>query len=65
MPSATDLYFQAEDNRLEMQHLGNAELRIIPSDWGHRAGMPVTHAVDDAFIEAALKNLLDAPAGSI
>ena len=63
MPSATDLYFQVEDNRLEIQHLKNAELRIIPSVWGHRAGMPVTHAVDDAFIEAALKLLLDAPAG--
>ena len=63
MPSATDLYFQVEDNRLEIQHLKNAELCIIPSVWGHRAGMPVTHAVDDAFIEAALKLLLDAPAG--
>jgi homoserine O-acetyltransferase len=63
MPSATDLYFQVEDNRLEMQHLRNAELRIIPSNWGHRAGMPATHAVDDAFLDAALKSLLDAPAG--
>lgn len=64
MPSATDLYFQVEDNRLEMAHLRNAELRVIPSDWGHRAGMPVTHPVDDGFIETALKSLLQAPAGA-
>ena len=40
MPSSTDLYFQVEDNRREVAAMCNAELRVIPSDWGHRAGMP-------------------------
>jgi hypothetical protein len=34
MPSATDLYFQVEDNRLEAVRMRNAELRIIDSSWG-------------------------------
>jgi homoserine O-acetyltransferase len=63
MPSATDLYFQVEDNRLEVARMRNAELRIIDSNWGHRAGMPVNNPVDDAFIEASLRSLLEAPAG--
>ncbi len=63
MPSATDLYFQVEDNRLEVAQMRNATLRVIPSDWGHRAGMPVQHPEDDRFIEAGLRELLDAPAG--
>ena len=36
----------------------NAELRVIPSDWWHRAGMPVTTPVDAQFIDAALIELL-------
>ena len=58
MPSATDLYFQVEDNRREVATMPHAELRVIPSDWGHRAGMPVNNPVDCAFIEAALRELL-------
>jgi len=58
MPSATDLYFQVEDNRREVAAMPHAELRVIPSDWGHRAGMPVNNPVDCAFIEAALRELL-------
>ena len=38
MPSRTDLYFPPEDNELEVSQMPNAELRIIPSDWGHMAG---------------------------
>ena len=63
MPGATDLYFQVEDNRREVAQMRNAELLVIPSDWGHRAGMPSNSPVDDCFIEAALQALLDAPAG--
>jgi homoserine O-acetyltransferase len=63
MPGATDLYFQVEDNRREVAQMRNAELLVIPSDWGHRAGMPSNSPVDDRFIEAALQALLDAPAG--
>ena len=62
MPSATDLYFQVEDNRLEVAMMKHAELRVIPSDWGHRAGMPVSNLQDLRFIDSALAELLAAPA---
>lgn len=58
MPGATDLYFQVEDSRREVAQMRNAELRVIPSDWGHRAGMPVQNPVDAQFIDAALIELL-------
>ena len=61
MPGDQDLYFQVEDNRLEMQHLGNAELAPIPSAWGHRAGNPMHQRADRAFIEAHVRALLAAP----
>jgi homoserine O-acetyltransferase len=39
----------------------NAELRVIESIWGHRAGNPAAgNPEDDAFIQAALKELLEA-----
>jgi homoserine O-acetyltransferase len=63
MPGATDLYFQVEDNRREVACMRHAELRVIPSDWGHRAGMPAHNPDDARFIDAALGALLDAPAG--
>ena len=58
MPGDHDLYFQVDDNRIEMQHLRNAELQAIPSIWGHRAGNPVDQPDDRAFIEARVKELL-------
>lgn len=57
MPCQTDLYFPPEDSLIEVAHLPNAELRIIPSIWGHMAGSGINP--DDAtFIDAALKDLL-------
>lgn len=58
MPSETDLYFRVEDNRRELQHLANAELRPMPSIWGHRAGNPTDNADDEAFIRQAVRDLL-------
>jgi len=58
MPSTSDLYFQVEDNRLEVAQMRNARLLPIPSDWGHRAGMPAFNPEDDRFINDALKALL-------
>ena len=57
MPSATDLYFRVRDNELEVQHMSNAELRPIPSSWGHAAGRG-TNTPDNQFIDEALKELL-------
>lgn len=58
MPGDQDLYFQVEDNRLELQHLRDAELKPIPSAWGHRAGNPLNQPDDRAFIDTHVKALL-------
>ena len=58
MPGDHDLYFQVDDNRLEMRHLRRAELKPIPSVWGHRAGNPAFQPEDRAFIETNVKALL-------
>jgi homoserine O-acetyltransferase len=57
MPSETDLYFRVRDNELEVAHMPDAELRPIPSTWGHAAGRG-TNPPDNRFIDAALKELL-------
>ncbi len=57
MPGATDLYFRVRDNELEVGHMPNAELRPIPSTWGHAAGRG-TNPADNAFIDRALSELL-------
>ena len=46
MPCETDLYFTVEDNRREVARMPHAELRPIPSIWGHRAGNPVLNPED-------------------
>ncbi len=57
MPGKTDLYFPPEDNAYEVDHMPNAELRVIPSDWGHYAGSG-RDPDDLKFIDEALKELL-------
>ena len=57
MPSETDLYFRVRDNEIEVSQMPNAELRPIPSIWGHAAGRGA-NPVDNAFIDAALRELL-------
>jgi homoserine O-acetyltransferase/O-succinyltransferase len=58
MPSETDLYFTVEDNRCEVARMPHAELRPIPSIWGHRAGNPALNPADAAFIDKAVIELL-------
>jgi homoserine O-acetyltransferase len=58
MPGETDLYFRVEDNRREVAQMPNAELRPIPSIWGHRAGNPRTNPEDMAFLQQAVRELL-------
>jgi len=58
LPSATDLYFRVADNEAEQQHLAHAELQVIPSIWGHRAGNPSANPVDEAFLAAAVHRWL-------
>ncbi|HEY1794862.1 MAG TPA: alpha/beta fold hydrolase [Stellaceae bacterium] len=58
MPCETDLYFTVEDNRREVAQMPRAELRPIPSIWGHRAGNPVLSPADAKFIGDATRELL-------
>lgn len=58
MPSQTDLYFPPEDSALEVQHMPNATLQVIPSVWGHFAGGLGVNPADVTFIDARLRELL-------
>ena len=51
------VYFRVQDNVIETEQMPNAELRPIPSIWGHAAGLGVNPA-DNSFIDAALLELL-------
>ncbi len=55
MPGETDLYFRVADNAAELPYLAHAELRPIPSIWGHRAGNPASNSVDARFIRDAVQ----------
>ena len=58
MPCATDLYFPSQDSEIEVAQMPNAELRVIPSEIGHLAGLPRMDREADKFIENALSELL-------
>lgn len=57
MPCETDLYFPVADSAAEVASLPDAELRPIPSIWGHMAASGL-NPVDAAFIDGQLKALL-------
>ncbi|MEA2407182.1 MAG: homoserine O-acetyltransferase/O-succinyltransferase [Thermoleophilaceae bacterium] len=57
MPGATDLYFHADDSEYEVRHMRRAELRPIPSIWGHYAGGGRDPEAT-AFIDDCLRELL-------
>lgn len=57
IPGATDLYFPPEDSAFEVALMKRAELRPIPSIWGHYAGGSANPS-DVAFVEIALRELL-------
>ncbi|MCP3387784.1 alpha/beta fold hydrolase [Bradyrhizobium sp. CCGB12] len=59
MPCRTDQYFLVADSEREVQLIADAELRVIESDWGHRAGTGGTDPVDIAFIERAVTDVLE------
>ncbi len=58
LPVDTDAYFHPDDNRLEVQHLANGELRVLESPWGHIAGGPDRNPEISAQIDAAIRELL-------
>jgi len=57
LPAEKDLYFPPEDEAWAVEHIPNAELRVIPGVWGHFAGGGA-NPVDTAYIDNALKDLL-------
>jgi homoserine O-acetyltransferase len=57
MPASTDLYFRVRDNECEVLHMRRAELRPIPTIWGHAAGRGL-NPPDNAFIDQALRDAL-------
>jgi len=59
LPGETDLYFRVADNVAELPHLAHAELRPIPSVWGHRAGNPVQSQADQAFLRDVVRRWLE------
>jgi homoserine O-acetyltransferase/O-succinyltransferase len=54
MPGETDLYFRVADNAAELPYLAHAELRPIPSIWGHRAGNPQPNPADARYLKDAV-----------
>ncbi len=58
MPSRTDTYFPPEDSEIEVRHMPHAQLRVIPSDWGHAAGAGV-NPIDNEFIARAIREILE------
>ena len=58
MPGQYDTYFPPVDSEYEASKIPNAECRVIPSIWGHRAGSPGSDPVDIAFLDQAIRDLL-------
>jgi homoserine O-acetyltransferase len=58
MPASTDLYFPPEDSEYEVEHMLNAELRVVKTVWGHFAGGPGTSPEDIEVLERNLGELL-------
>lgn len=57
MPASGDLLFPESDIAGQVRHMVNAEVRPIPSNWGHLAGFGA-NPPDNAFVDAALAELL-------
>jgi homoserine O-acetyltransferase len=57
MPATTDLYFRVRDNEIEVANMPRAELRPIPTIWGHAAGRGLNPA-DNAFIDQGIRDAL-------
>jgi len=55
VPPATDAYFPPVDNENEAKHIPHAEIRPIPTIWGHMSPM---NPEDQPFIDRALADAL-------
>ncbi|MEU2347865.1 alpha/beta fold hydrolase [Modestobacter sp. NPDC049651] len=61
LPGKTDLYFPPEDEEWASQFIADGEVRVIPSIYGHFAGLG-NNPADNEFVDRALKDLLARPA---
>jgi len=55
---ADDLYFRAEDNQIEIEHIRNGELRIYHSPWGHCVASPGNSPEFEHYLDQAISELL-------
>ena len=53
-----DLYFPPEDNQIEIEHIGNGELRIYHSPWGHCVASPGNDPEFQKYLDQAIAELL-------
>ncbi len=60
MPTRTDQIFPLTDFRDLAANMKNAELMVLDSVWGHRAGAPNSDPKDIALVDKAIKRLLGA-----
>jgi len=58
MPSRTDMYFPPEDSANAVACMPRAELRVLDSVWGHRAGSAGSDPRDITQIDRAIRDLL-------
>ncbi|MFC5648549.1 alpha/beta fold hydrolase [Paenibacillus solisilvae] len=58
LPGQTDLYFPVEDIQYEAKFIPNAQVRVIPSIYGHYAGRGLNKS-DADFVDQAIKDLLN------
>jgi homoserine O-acetyltransferase len=53
-----DLYFRADDNRLEIEHIIGGELRVYESPWGHCVASPGNDPEFESYLDQAINELL-------
>lgn len=53
-----DLYFQAADNEIEIEHIAAGELRLFASPWGHCVASPGNSPEFEHFLDQAISELL-------
>jgi len=59
MPCSHDLYFPPEDNKFEVKHINNAELRVYDSIWGHCVANPGNDKGFENNLDQAINNLIN------
>ena len=58
VPAATDLYFPPEDAAWAVEHMPNAQLRVIPGAWGHLSEAGLDEDCSE-FLRKTVRELLD------